>query len=181
MVHSPLGAVHLFAALAAVVLGAIVLRSRKATRLHRRMGYGYVVAMLSTNLTALGIYGLSGKFNMLHGFALLSLSSLFFGILPVMRGRPDEAAFERHYQFMSWSYIGLCAALVAESATRMVLPLLIQQGFSPKGWFWALVGIASFAVAGIGGWWLRRAEPDLQRYRPRPRPNAVAPIDSAKP
>lgn len=167
MVHSPLGALHLTAALSAVVLGAMVFRSRKATRFHRRLGYGYVTAMLTTNLTALGIYGLSGKFNLLHGFALLSLISLVFGMLPVMRGRPEGLRFDQHWRFMSWSYIGLIAALVAESATRIGLPMLIAQGFAPKPWFWVLVGVASFLVAGIGAGIVHRQTSALERYRPR--------------
>ncbi|WP_170113128.1 DUF2306 domain-containing protein [Ahniella affigens] len=179
MIHSPLGALHLIAALAAVILGAIVFRSRKATRWHRRVGYGYAATMLATNVSALCIFGLSGTFNMLHGFAILSLSSLAFGMMPVLRGRPEGIRFDQHLKFMSWSYIGLIAALVAESATRIGMPILVANGYTPRPWFWALVGLASFLVAGVGALILRRQEPGLQRYRPRPRANRGETVDAA--
>ena len=53
---------------------------------------------------------------------------------------------------MCWSYIGLIAALAAESATHFVMPLVAAE-LSARGlWgtFWGLVAFASFAVVGVG-------------------------------
>ena len=56
---------------------------------------------------------------------------------------------------MSWSYIGLLAALAAETLSRV-----------PDSPFWGMVGVASFGVVAIGWLVLRRVMPGiLKPYR----------------
>ncbi|MFM9962892.1 MAG: hypothetical protein ACKV2Q_16910 [Planctomycetaceae bacterium] len=45
---------------------------KEAGRLHRFLGYAYLLSMLVMLVTALSIYRLSGSFKLLHGFALFS-------------------------------------------------------------------------------------------------------------
>ena len=176
MIHSLTGLIHLLAALLDVVLGARILFMRKATRWHRRLGYVFVTAMLVTDITALTLFGLNGRFNLLHGFAIVSLVSLALGMYCVLARRPDPHWFDWHLNFMTWSYIGLIAALVSETATRIGIPLLRAQGLSPQLWFWIVLGLATALVMGVGGWLLARQMPALEKYRPRARrPGAANP------
>lgn len=172
MIHDSLGMLHLVAALASVVLGAVVLMRRKGTRWHRRLGHAYATLMLSTNLSALFITRLTGEFNLLHAFAVLSLTTVTIGVFAAWKRWPGEGWFEMHYRAMAWSYIGLWAALVSESATRILLPWMRDAGISPKGWFWPLVGIATFVVVLIGALWLERRRgawraPPMRAVAPR--------------
>lgn len=62
---------------------------------------------------------------------------------PVERAR----ALERHFQWMTWSYVGLAAAAVSEIATR--LPALRphpEQGLA----FGITVAVATLLVVGVG-------------------------------
>jgi uncharacterized membrane protein len=167
MTHDALGSFHLTSALLAVITGAFVVRNRKATRQHRLLGYLYVNAMLSANLSALAITRLSGSFNLLHAFALVSLASITVGLIAVVWRRPKTRWFDLHIHSMAWSYIGLLAALVSESATRIGAPWLVQNGYPLRSGFWLLLGLATGAVVMSGALFFYRRLPALERYRPR--------------
>ncbi|MBS0659130.1 MAG: DUF2306 domain-containing protein [Verrucomicrobia bacterium] len=149
MIRSGLGLVHTIAAVLALLLGAAALLRPKFGALHRRLGYGYVVSMVVVIVTALGIYRLTGRFNFLHGAALLSAATLGGGIYYALR-RP-AGWLEAHYLTMSWSYIGLVAALLAETATRLGMPWVIATfGRSSLGVFWGIVAFVTAAVCFAG-------------------------------
>lgn len=63
---------------------------------------------------------------------------------------------------MSWSYVGLVAALVVESATRFIMPALGPRAPGSATWpaLWALVIAASAGVVGVGAWLIRRRLPE---------------------
>ena len=134
------GWLHLGSALAAMLVGAAVLLLPKGTTLHRRIGYGYVGTMLTVNVTALLIYDLFGGVGPFHVAAAVSLATLIGGTLPARWRRPPRGWLPWHAYWMSWSYVGLIAAAVAETATRY-LPL-------PFG---ATAGTASLIVFVVGG------------------------------
>jgi uncharacterized membrane protein len=168
MTHSLTGQIHLAAALAAIALGGIVLFRPKGGAGHRRLGYAYALAMVALNATALVIYRLTGHFNFLHGFALASLATLAAGLSFAIRRQPAGRWLDIHYRFMGWSYIGLLAAFVSESATRALLPWLQRQGLASMGWFWAVVGGATVLVCAIGARLLRtRGYATARRLQPR--------------
>jgi uncharacterized membrane protein len=158
----PLGWIHTIAALAALVTGAAVLLTRKGTRRHRQLGWAYVVSMLLLNGTALLIYRLSGRFGPFHVGAVFSLVTVVAGVAAALgarraRGRRNVAerarALERHYPFMTWSYVGLVAAAVSEIATRV--PMLRPrpgQGLA----FGTTVAVATLLVVGVGAQLIRR-------------------------
>ena len=81
------------------------------------MGRGYGAAMLGVNLTALMIYELFGRFGPFHWTALASLATLLVGYWSVRRKRPGWRY--RHAYFMTGSYVGLLAAAVSETASRV--------------------------------------------------------------
>jgi uncharacterized membrane protein len=156
------GQVHLVSALAALVTGAAVLLGRKGTRRHRQLGWAYVASMLLLNVTALLIYRLFGRFGPFHAGAIFSLVSVVVGTLAALearraRGRRDPVAraraLGRHYQWMTWSYVGLAAAAVSESATR--IPAL-RPGPGQGLVFGVTVAVATLIVVVVGARLIRR-------------------------
>lgn len=143
-----LGQVHVAAAVLALASGALVLRRPKGTARHRALGWVYVGAMLATNLTALGIYRLFGRFGPFHAAALASLATTAVGIIATRRrARRNWIAY--HYFWMTYSYLGLVAAAVSETATRTMRP---QSG----AMFGVAVLVATLVVFAIGARRIRR-------------------------
>lgn len=141
---SALGWFHMTCAVVALGSGAAVLARRKGTRAHRRLGWVYVGSMLLLNVTALMIYRLFGGFGPFHVAAVFSLATVIAGVVqPIRRRRTNWV--EHHYQWMTWSYVGLCAAAVSEVGTRV-------PGFQ----FWWAVMIGTFLVIGVGATLIRR-------------------------
>jgi uncharacterized membrane protein len=136
---SALGWVHTAAAIAALVVGAAVLLRAKGSRSHRQLGWTYVASMVLLNATALAIYRLTGRVGPFHVASLLSLATVAGGIVPAVRRRPPVTWVRRHYWWMTYSYLGLIAAAVAEVTTRV-----------PGIDFWWTVAIASLAVFALG-------------------------------
>ena len=168
-----LGWTHTVAAVAALVTGAAVLLTRKGTRRHRQMGWAYVVSMLLLNATALLIYRLFGRFGPFHVGAVFSLVTVVVGTAAALGARRARAgrdvaararALERHYQWMTWSYVGLAAAAVSEIATRM--PALRPRP-GPGVVFGVTVVVATLLVVGVGARLIRRRRSALLApYRP---------------
>jgi uncharacterized membrane protein len=161
---SSLGQLHIAAALVALAAGGWNLLRTKGTATHRRAGWVYAASLLTLNVTALLIYRLTGTFGPFHVAALISLATLAAGLLPAVRRRPVDRWLERHYYFMSYSYLGLVAAAVAETATR--LPVLQQLAGGPTPVFWIAVIVASVAVFVIGVPLIRRRfEPEIRPFK----------------
>lgn len=139
-----LGGFHIAAALLAMGTGAVVLLGRKGTRRHRRLGWAYVASMLAMNGSALLIYRLFGGFGPFHVAAIASLGTLVVGVL-VMRRPREPRAVERHYYWMTWSYVGLLAAFVSEVGTR-----------APGAGFWWAVLAGTLLVLAVGARLIRR-------------------------
>lgn len=170
----PLGWTHTAAALAALVAGAAVLLTRKGTRRHRQLGWAYVVSMLLLNATALLIFRLFGRFGPFHAGAIFSLVTVVAGTVAALgarraRGRHDGVAraraLERHYQWMTWSYVGLAAAAVSEVATRHPA-LRPRPGHGLV--FGVTVALATLLVVALGAQLIRgRRSALLAPYRPK--------------
>ena len=140
MIHSQLGFIHTFAAVSAMVLGAFVFLGRKGTRIHKLIGYGYAICMAAMIVTAFCIYRLTGRFNFLHFFAIVSTLTLAGALVPVMIRRPQNSWLRLHYRLASWSYVGLLGAAAAEISIRL-----------PKAPFWGAVFAGSAVVSVLGG------------------------------
>jgi uncharacterized membrane protein len=115
----PFGLVHTLFGVAALMLGLALLSRRKGTRVHRTIGQGYVLSMLSLNITALMIYDLHGRFGPFHVASVVSLATVGAGFVPVYLRRPRVAWLQLHATLMCWSYVGLLAAFVSEVAVRV--------------------------------------------------------------
>jgi uncharacterized membrane protein len=117
--YSPLGLFHTACGAIALLLGAVILLRTKGTVAHARTGWAYVVAMLCLNVSAFGIYNLTGGFNLFHVLAAISLATLGVGLAQVMGRRRWRNWLWRHYQYMVWSYVGLLAATCNEAFVRV--------------------------------------------------------------
>jgi len=170
-----LGWTHTATALAALGSGAAVLLVRKGTTRHRQLGWTYVASMLALNVTALFIFRLFGGIGPFHVAAVASLVGIVLGTTAAIRSRAHRLrrdavartrAIERHYAWMTWSYVGLVAAAMSEVATRV-------PAFRPRpgqGIAFALtVAVATIVVVAIGARLIRsRRAALLAPYRARP-------------
>jgi uncharacterized membrane protein len=155
MIQSTTGLIHTLAALCALLTGIVIFFRPKATSLHRALGYVYSVAMAVMLITAFLTYHLTKSFNFLHLFAIASCPPLILGFWAAFRRR--NGWLSRHYHWMGYSYVGLCAAFVAETATRMVMPYLVAHyQIRSMTWFWVIVGVCSFGVFYAGRWLMGR-------------------------
>lgn len=172
---SPLGLLHTSAAVAALALGAAVLLVRpRGARRHRQLGWAYALSMLLLNITALQIYRLFGGFGPFHVAALVSLATLLAGLVSAriaIRARTAATAaparrthaIEHHYYWITNSYVGLVAAAVAETATR--LPAL-RPAPGREMVFGAAVVIATVVVFMVGSRLIRlNAHEELAPFR----------------
>lgn len=134
-----LGTVHIVFAIAALTLGAAVAFRPKGGQRHRTLGYCYAISLLLVNVSALTVYEDSAGAGPFHVLALISLVTLISGFIPAFLRLPVTSWLGLHAYFMSWSYVGLVAAGVAQIATMLssLTPLLA-------------VGVPSIVVVIIG-------------------------------
>ncbi len=133
-----LGEIHLSAALLATLLGTYILIAKKGTKTHRQVGMAYFGMMLTVNITAFLIYRLFGGFGIFHMAAIFSLATLLVGMIPILRGK-TKSSMIMHINFMYWSVIGLYAAFVSETLTRI-----------PDKPFYKMLGIAVLLTTAAG-------------------------------
>jgi uncharacterized membrane protein len=150
MSYPPLSTLHILAALVAIGTGLWVLLRTKGTRRHRLVGYVYVAAMVTMNVSSFFIFKLTGEFSPFHVAAFLSLATVIAGFVPVYLRRPAHGWLDMHLQFMAWSYIGLLAAAASEAAVRI-----------PESRFWWAVIVSSAAIIMAGAIVLAHNRPRL--------------------
>lgn len=148
--HDTTGLFHLISSIIALITGTYILWAMKGTQTHKRIGYIYIISMAIVNITALMIYRLFGKFAIFHWFAVISIVTIIFGMLPfyVSKGKRSTTT---HFSFMYWSVIGLYAAFVSEIFTR--LPIIINPEINRNNSiFFTMLNIAIFLVIGLGAY-----------------------------
>ncbi len=138
IIHSNIGWFHFLTAVLAMITGSIVLLNKKGTIFHKRIGYIYVTSMLLLNVSSFFIMSF-GSFSLFHFFAIVSLVSIFGGMLPTIK--KGKNWFGYHFYFMNWSVVGLFCAFWAEVGTRFVDNMKD---------FWWMVALATFITAFIG-------------------------------
>ena len=112
----------------------------------------------------------------LHGFAILSSIQLGKGLYHAISRKPTGAWLAFHYRWMTWSYTGLCAALIAESSTRIVMPYLRDHhAVRSFGWFWGILAAATFVVVATGQYLEKRNRGILKGYSEALRTRMEAP------
>jgi uncharacterized membrane protein len=126
---------HLATAVAALATGAVVLLAAKGTSFHKTTGYAFALSLLLTNLSAACLYNLTGAFNFLHVFIIISLFSLAYGLWPAVRRR-SPGWYSQHVRGMTGAALGVWAAGFTELTIR-VLPGII----SPQQIIWFAIGM----------------------------------------
>jgi hypothetical protein len=104
----------------------------------------YVACLVWVDGSALTIRRLTGRFNLFHALAVLSLVMVVGGVAQVVLRRKIRRWLWRHYQYMSWSYAGLVAGAVNEALVRV--PRL--RDFYARAGGWVAVAASAAVVAG---------------------------------
>jgi uncharacterized membrane protein len=137
----PLGWVHLAASLIALTAGAVVLVRPKGTPVHRLRGRIYVLALVVTSVTALGIYR-GGVFFFPHWFGVASLVVIAIGFAAAHFKWPRTGWMHLHLTCMVASYYMLIGGGVNEVFVRLdALRRLVPNFYESR-----LVGMTHFAV-----------------------------------
>lgn len=142
---SPLFQLHVITALAALVIGPFAILRRRRDRLHKVMGYVWVLAMLTTATAALFMpsFGFRwlGHLGPIHLFSALTYWSLY----EAMRGiwRRDIRAHEAAMKGLYWR--GLCLAglfqfIPGRTTSRAIFPETPELG-------WAVIAAGCLAIA----------------------------------
>lgn len=102
---SPVIKVHLYTALAALALGAVLMAARKGRRFHRVAGWAWVVLVAITAVSTLFITGLSpGRWSWIHLFTGWTLIVLPLGVIWARRH-----AVQHHRRAMMGLFYGAFA------------------------------------------------------------------------
>ena len=134
------GLIHLIASIIALITGSLVLLLKKGTKIHKQIGYTYVLSMGILILTAFTIYRLFGGWGFFHYSTVASLLTIGLGMIAIWTKRPAKKWKFLHFSFMYWSVMGLYAAFAAEVLTRI-----------PETPFFGMVGIATGFIMLVGG------------------------------
>lgn len=145
------GPLHVAAAVCAVLIGAWVLQRSKGTWLHVRAGRVYGASMLLVNVAALATSDQTGRLGAFHILAMVSLLTVGAGWGSMLFSRSRAVSdLARHAYFMTWSYIGLTAAGIAQLAS------LAWPQWEP----WPVI-VSSGLVISVGGGLAHRRLPDV--------------------
>lgn len=153
--------IHVIAAIAAFLLGALVLWRRKGTRLHKALGKVWVVLMLVVATSSLFIHEgrLFGPFSPIHILTLVTYIGIGQGLWAIKVQRDVVA----HRAGMQGTYIGallLAGAFTFLPGRRMHAVLFGAEA----GWTPSLVIIAlALSVAALSWWRLLRGAHSVQR------------------
>lgn len=143
-----------------LVLGGFIFVNTKGTRQHRWVGTLYCVSMVGLNLTALGIYNLTGRFNLFHFTAILSLAMVLVGWAQVLFRRRLRNWLYRHYVYMCWSFVALVAASFNEGFVRLTpLKALVHHAGN-----WVIIIAQAILLCAAGLFINRRKARTLARY-----------------
>ena len=146
----PIGWVHFVASLIAIGIAALVLLQPKGTPVHRLRGRAYVLAVLVTSITALGITRL-GYFFFPHWFAIAALIAITVGFAAAHFKRPRSAWVHVHLTSMLVS----CYILIGGGVNEVFLRIDALRKLAPRvdspvvGWthFTVMLVFAALIVA----------------------------------
>lgn len=130
---SPAIQIHAVAALAALLLGAIVLFRRKGTPVHKLMGRIWVGLMLvvATSVWFINEIRLVGPFSPIHLFALFTYVGVVRGILLIRRG--NVAGHRAEMQGLYFFSLILAGCFTLLPGRRMAQVLFgLDAGWTPS-------------------------------------------------
>lgn len=144
---------HVTFAVLALAFGIGIFTTRRGTPNHRRLGYGYIASMAVMNAGALSLYARTGEFGPFHYAALISLATLAAGAIPAILRRPHAGWLAVHWEFMSWSFVGLVAAAIAEAAFRL-----------PGVTYWPSIMAGTVLVFLVGSVWIYKSRGAMRQF-----------------
>jgi uncharacterized membrane protein len=102
---------HVFSALFATIVGAVVLMQTKGTKQHKMLGRSFAIAMLIVNVTAFAMYPKHG-FSIFQPLALWSTINVLAAVYYAVK-KTKENWLVYHYYFICYAYLGVLAAALA--------------------------------------------------------------------
>jgi len=152
--------IHVVAALIAILAGAVVFMLPKGTTRHRRFGYVYLVAMLTTIIVVAFVpatvlrFGDTG-WGFFHLFILVGGISSLVGAFALVRWRQtrDPAWLRNHQMRFAFSYAGLLMAGFSQIATN---PRFGVVGNMTSGTFWLTFAAINLSILGVAIFVVRR-------------------------
>jgi uncharacterized membrane protein len=136
----PLGWVHFLASLVATVIGVVVLMRPKGTASHKARGRIYMIAIVVTCSTALGIYR-AGGFFFAHWFGVAALIITAVGVIAAHFKIPRVGWMHLHLTCMVASFYVLIGGGVNEVFLRVNFFRYLVPNFNSP-----LVGLTHFSV-----------------------------------
>lgn len=146
-----LHAFHGICATLSLITGTLITLWPKGTLRHKKIGYVYVIAMLATVFSSLGIFKLFDGFGVYHVMSLISLISIVFGMYFPLFNRKNPNWVIHHYFWMVYSFIGLVMALGSHLMNSM-----------PQSWpFWTKAVVAWILPYAIGTFFVQYFKNDI--------------------
>ena len=139
--------IHVVTALAALILGAVVLWRRKGTAGHRAAGRVWMALMVVTAATSLFIHEIRviGPFSPIHLLSIVILVSAPVAIIAARRGE-----IEKHRSTVRGMFIGLVlAGVLTLFPGRIIYRTVFGDGFD-LNFGWELATALALALAGLG-------------------------------
>ena len=152
-VNTLLGWFHFITSLIAILSGTYILFKPKGTKLHKQVGYFYVLSMFLVCGSALGVYNITGDLGVFHILAIAGLLTLIMGLSPLLLKKIGRRYKVFHLWFMYYSVLGLYAAFVSELSLRI-----------PEKPSYRIVGIASAIVFILGSIFIFWKENTWRKY-----------------
>jgi len=153
--------VHVIAAVAAVIIGALQAARRKQGAGHRWLGRCWVVAMATVAASPFFLQSLTGGVSFLHGLSVYVLVML---VLAVLRARQGQYAAHGLFMINTWGGL-LTAGWLAASRHGLDVPVAVHAVVI--GVFWVALTHATMPLH-------RRIRLDRRRARNRVAPHAIA-------
>lgn len=144
---SPAIQIHVAAAIAAFVLGGVVLFRRKGDRPHRLGGRAWVGLMLVVALSSFFIHEIRlwGDWSPIHLLSIATLFSLAYGVAKIRRGNVNA-----HRRTMQATYGGalIVAGLFTFLPGRIMHEVVFGGSGLPAASFWlaALLGLVAYGL-----------------------------------
>ncbi|WP_164932891.1 DUF2306 domain-containing protein [Tropicibacter alexandrii] len=101
---------HAFGAMIALILGPVLIARRRRDRLHKVLGYVWVLAMGGAALSSFGItdFAMIGPFSPIHLLSVLALWSIWTGMSRIWKG--DVAGHRDAMRSLYWRGLLVAAA-----------------------------------------------------------------------
>lgn len=113
-----MGGLHVAAAGISLAVGITTLVRRKGGSGHVALGRLYLAAILGVNLPVLFLYDATGGPGPFHVLAVLSVVTTTCGWLAMRGHRRGHNSIWAHASFMTWSWIGVATAGLAQLANQ---------------------------------------------------------------